>query len=406
MGREEFLGAARALAQEIVRRGVEAKDGSITWRRPSRGTSPPVVPAGPHLYDGLPGIAIFFAAMARVEGGGTYRRLSLEVVAPLRRLLAELATEPQRAEAAKFAIGGLSGVGSFIYALVTLGRLLDTPELIQEARQITSLISPKRLAADETLDVLSGAAGTILALLALDRHLPSPDTSGMAPLGIAARCARHLLQQRITLPDGTTAWKTDPRHPLLNGFAHGASGICCALLRLYARTGEPELRQAAKQGWAFERTTYSDRHQNWRDLRVPEPRFPNGWCYGAPGVALARLTMLEIADGEEVRAELRHALESTADPSLSSFDHLCCGNMGRVEVLLHAHHELGSPKLLVEAQDISRRVLRRAEETGRFRWMIDSDHFDPSFFAGASGIGYTLLRLAGRRDLPSVLALE
>lgn len=404
-----FLDAARGLARRILACRLRARDGAPTWRRPERSSTPELpllVPAGPHLYDGLTGIAIFLAALARIDGDRELRHLGGEVVEPLRRLLERLVEEPERARALRLGIGGLTGLGSFVYALVTLGRLREEPDLVDAAHRVAILITPERIAADDRLDVVSGSSGTILALLALDRHRPGATLNGARPLELAELCADRLLASRIELGGGASCWRTNPAYPPLNGFAHGAAGICSALLRLHARTGRTELAEAAWQGWAFERTTFSPRHGNWRDARTPEPGFQNGWCYGAPGIALGRLSTLHVAADDAVRREIACGLEATRDPRPSRFDHLCCGDMGRVDVLLYAYDRLGEPWLLAAAIELAERVLDRAERRGRFAQMVPVDDFDPSCFAGAAGIGYALLRLVRPAELPCLLSLE
>gem|GEM_PF-1887200 len=403
------MAAARVLAREIFASRLCAKDGSITWQRPNRSTvegAPPVVPAGPHLYDGLPGIAVFFAALGRVDAEDQYRDLSLQIVAPLRLLLKRLVGEPERARKMRLGIGGLVGLSSFVYALVTLGRLLELPELFEEAHRVSSLVSPEHITADRALDVVSGAPGAILALLTMDRYLSSPTPSGVTPRDVANGCADHLLRQRVDRPDGTTVWITDSRFAPLTGFAHGSTGISCALLQLYARTGRRALLDAALRGWAFERSTYSEEHQDWIDQTSSTPRFLNQWCFGAPGITLGRLATLDVLADEEVWTEIGVGLKITSALTLSKLDHICCGDMGRADVLIYASDKLQEPDFYDTACEIARRVLVKAEEKGRFDGLVRSDHRDPSLFSGEAGIGYTLLRLACPGELPCLLAME
>ncbi len=56
----------------------------------------------------------------------------------------------------------------------------------------------------------------------------------------------------------------------LTGFSHGAAGITYALLRLYAVTGQDELRRAALDGIAHETALFDPARANWPDLRLPD----------------------------------------------------------------------------------------------------------------------------------------
>jgi lantibiotic modifying enzyme len=119
--------------------------------------------------------------------------------------------------------------------------------------------------------------------------------------------------------------------------------------------------------------------------------------------------LLELQNRDDealLRAEIDAGLRAIADPGLNSSDHVCCGDMGRVEVLLHGYRILQDPHLRDSAQLLARRVIERAEARGCFHGMMDPSFFDPTFFTGAAGIGYTLTRLAGLEDLPFILAME
>jgi lantibiotic modifying enzyme len=89
-------------------------------------------------------------------------------------------------------------------------------------------------------------------------------------------------------------------------------------------------------------------------------------------------------------------------------DHLCCGNLGRAEVLLEASRILADPDLLAAARDLAARALLRAERSGGYGCAPfgGSDLTDPSLFRGEAGIGFACLRLAGRHELPCLLRLE
>ena len=138
------------------------------------------------------------------------------------------------------------------------------------------------------------------------------------------------------------------------------------------------------------------------------PRFLTNWCHGAPGIALGRLGALHIMDGPEIREEIRVALETTENLEQTQLDYLCCGNMGRVDVLAYASRRLSERRLLVAALDLTDKVLLRARGNGHLGWLPETDNyqFDPSFFTGAAGVGYALLRLAMPDRLPCPLLLE
>jgi type 2 lantibiotic biosynthesis protein LanM len=407
---QEFLQAAEELGTQVWECQRRATDGGIAWVRPGSETRGEPVSlqkkTDPFLYDGTSGIAFFLAALALATESPVWRDRSLRAVDPVREKLKQTVDNPDRAS--RLGVGGLLGLGSLIYSFVRIGTLTAEPRLIEEAHRLLVLMTPERIAADQACDVLSGSAGAILALLALYRSLPEPGPDGRSPLQTAQDCARNLIARQQSFDGRPPSWKSLPGQPPLGGFSHGAAGISYALLRLFQQTGETRLLESARQGLAFERTLYSPERRAWRDPKSSgEPRFAAGWCLGAAGESLARLAARDVLATPEACDELTQGLITTRTTPLDEVDHLCCGVIGRAEVLLRASEGLKDENLRQDAETLAWQSLLRMFETGSFRWRRqDRTAFDPTFFTGASGVGYTLLRLALPGRLPCVLALD
>ena len=400
--------AAAELASRIAESQIRDGHGRVSWLGPGNpppGTPVRLSPVGPHLYGGYTGIALFLAAFVRASGDQEYRSLILEILEPLRRKLASLAADPVQAASLRLGVGGLIGLGAFVYAFHRIGGWLGEVGLLRDAQNFISLFTEDRIAADASLDVVGGSAGGLLSLLAVTSREESELSNTQRA---AALCARHLLATRLSRDGRPAGWQTIPLCPPLSGFSHGAAGICLALLRFYERTKDQALLSCASDGLAFEQSLYVPAERNWRDLRSPDSGFSVSWCHGAPGIALGRIGALQVMDTEPIREQIHGALATTRAAVLAELDHACCGNMGRVEVLLYAAQKLKRPDLLAAAYDLTAQVLRRARSKGRFGWVSDlgMDVFDPSFFTGASGVGYTFLRLAKPDVLPCVLLIE
>lgn len=369
-----------------------------------------------HVYDGAAGIALFLGACHSLSGEARWREVCLDTLAPLRRKLTGLAAQPEEAARLRLPLGGLVGIGGFLYAFTLLSRWLDDPGLLREARAAATLLTRERIAGDDRLDVMSGSAGAILALLVLDRELGDRGGDGAeqaTPLELAVACGEHLLAARISHAGLPPAWPGPGGRPPLTGFSHGAAGISYALLRLFERTGRDQLRAAALAGVEFERRLYDAGAGTWLDPRSGRALEQSAWCHGAPGVALGRIGGLAVADDDAIRSEIDLALEITLAQPFSSRDHLCCGNLGRADVLLQAAEVLDrpAPSYRTEAGALAQRVVERAEEVGGFA--LDRVQLagapvsivDPTLFRGLAGVGYGLLRLAEPGRLPCVLAL-
>jgi lantibiotic modifying enzyme len=302
---------------------------------------------------------------------------------------------------------GLTGVGSQVFALVRMSQFLNRPELLDDATALAEVLTPERVARDRRLDVFWGAAGAALGLLSLYDHTGSP-----AALERAVACGDHLLARRGTDPEtGLRAWATS-EPALSTGFAHGSSGIAHALLRLHQASDEPRFYDAAIEAFAWERTLFREDVGDWPDTREQERPLISGWCHGAPGIALSRLTALYVLreeDEADVVHDLDRALTRTSEAPVQPADSLCCGNLGRLDILLEAGRTLENDSLVRQAYRMAEVVLQQVD-TGQ--WVVsrphedrDDRHTSGGLWQGLTGIGYTLLRLADPDRYPTLLSL-
>jgi type 2 lantibiotic biosynthesis protein LanM len=406
----QLVQKAVEIAEELQQRAIHAADGSVTWigmgYLPEAGRLQ-LQPLGYGLYDGVCGVALFLAALAKVTGEVGFRDLALSALQDLRKALQDTKPNDQPKITKQLGIGGGIGVGSIIYTLVQVSQFLDEPELLDIANLAASLITQESLAGDRQFDIIAGAAGAILGLLTLYQAKVNP-----AVLEQAFACGYHLLNNRVKSDSGFRAWAT-LEAKLATGLSHGAAGIAYTLLRLYKTTQESAFLEAAEEALAYERSVFCPSAGNWPDVRFSDLgedklSFMTTWCHGAPGIGLARLGGLAILDTTEIRQEIAVALNTTQQFGLQNLDHLCCGNFGRMEVLLVAAQKLSRPEFWETIQIQAARIVTRAEHTGAFYLFpeLPRDVYNPGFFQGTAGIGYELLRLAYPNSLPSVLLWE
>ncbi|MCC5632951.1 type 2 lantipeptide synthetase LanM family protein [Nostoc sphaeroides CHAB 2801] len=393
------------IAKELQQRAIQAADRSVTWigmgYLPNSGRMQ-LQPLGDGLYDGVCGVALFLAAIAKTTGHTEFRDLTLSSLQDLKKTLQNKDANSQRKFIKQIGIGGATGLGSIVYTLVRVSQFLDEPELLDIANLAASLITQESITSDRSFDTISGSAGAILGLLSLYQA-----SSDSAVLNQAEALGYHLLNNRTKSDSGFRAWAT-LEGKLATGFSHGAAGIAYALLRLYKTTQEPNFLEAAEEAIAYERNLFSPNAGNWQDVRAEKPSFITSWCHGAPGIGLGRLGSLEILDTPEIRQEIAVALNTTQQFGLQNLDHICCGNFGRMEVLLVGATKLSSSELLETIQKQAATVVARAKQVGAFYLFAElpPDVYNPGFFQGTAGIGYELLRLAYPELLPSVLLWE
>ncbi len=175
-------------------------------------------------------MALFLAALAQINGDAQCREIALGTTLSICKFVQTNDIKTQLRFAQRFGIGGGTGIGSIIYVLSKISEFLQAPEWLNDAEKIARLITPELVQHDQQLDIMAGAAGCILGLLALYRQTQTQEILNKAIL-----CGDHLLNQKINLEPGISAWKTVVSTPL-TGFSHGAAGIVYALLQLYAVT--------------------------------------------------------------------------------------------------------------------------------------------------------------------------
>ena len=386
----------------LLKRLALDEETGVTWYGiggPSAGTAR-LDPVGIDLFGGTSGIALFLAAAAAITGRRDAHALASRVLDPLCERLRTGRTSPFDL-ASEIGIGGATGLGGLIHALVHAGRFLDRPDYLASASTAARGIDRDAIGADGALDVLSGTAGAVLGLLSLHR------ATGDAPaLQAAIRCGEHILDgRRIDALTGLRTWRA-PHGSITPGFAHGPSGIGYALRRLADGAGMQVFRVAAAEGWASERRRLAtDRVP--RSERRPAPHDssaarPRSWCRGASGMGLARLAALE---DRAARSVVEAAIESAPIREASEADGLCCGRLGRADFLFSAGLRLGRRDLCEAAQAICSETVAGALAKGRYATGTD-EGFRPGLFQGVSGIGYQLLRMHAPDTVRSVLLWE
>jgi lantibiotic modifying enzyme len=366
---------------------------------------------GYDLYAGSFGVALFYAALAKVTQEEKFRAQALYRV---ERWQTEWTGDHARDDADQYGIGGATGLGSMVYALVRIAAFLQEPALLEEASQIAGMMTPERIAADSLFDIIGGAAGAVLGLVTLYEASQNKQV-----LEQAIQCGHHLLDHRVKSETGYRVWKNSliktPNGKWLTGFSHGAAGISYALFRLFHVTGHTPFRTAAQEAIAYEKSVFVPTVGNWPDYRVSRmvslhvPNFMSSWCHGATGIGLARLGILPIWKDSAIRDEISIAVAKSKETPLKGTDDLCCGNFGRVEFLWTAAKRLSQEGWLDEALQQATWLIQREERRGQFMLSMN-DHSansnEVSFFKGLSGIGYQMLRLAFPDELPSVLLFE
>lgn len=417
-----FLETAHRIGIDVARAALW-EGGACTWtihippRGENAGAPPAVRAAGPALYAGSAGIALFLAELFRLTGDAQAARTARGA---LRHALGEAERMPENA------FGFHNGRVGIAYAAVRAAQALEDGELADAAARVLGPLAGRE-GQDRALDVVGGAAGAIPVLLGM------AGVPGLEPMrDVAVRLGEHLLRVREPEPGGWSWRGAGPVHVRnLTGLGHGASGIGHALLELFQATGDGRFLYAGEQAFAYERQFFDAATGNWRDLRHPElaryagrmdelrarlaagetlpPLRPSGmvaWCYGAAGIGLARLRAYETLRRDVYRAEAEAAVRTTLDSfqalhaqrSAASVS-LCHGAAGNAETLALAARVLGRPELLDRARELAAAAWDAYDGPGGARHDRPPER---GLMLGEAGTGHAFLRLHGA-EVPSVL---
>jgi class II lanthipeptide synthase len=389
---------ALQLSRHAIRRGRSAAWIGLDWLGDSDLFQ--LVCLGPDLYNGVSGIAVFLAA----HGAATGSRHSLDLaLAAMAQLRGRLRSRNGARTARLLGIGGATGLGSIVYALTVISRLLRDDDVLDDACAAAALFTTDLIAADKRLDAIGGSAGAILGLLKLHR-----ETRAAEILARAVACGEHLLAQPRIGPIGRRSWIGQGMGPRpLNGMSHGASGFAYALAALAVAADRQDFADAAAECIAFEDAAYDSRRHNWPDLRGAEASWPCQWCHGAIGIGMARLAIGKRgrANAAIIASDIRNAVEAAVQSWPGRLDTLCCGTLGNLEFICEAGSALGREDLQALGSRRLLAIVAAAEAAGDYRWNSGSQRFNLGLFRGLAGVGYTLLRRADP-SLPNVLAWD
>lgn len=393
--RERALAQALAVGETLRERATYSRGeaGWITAAYLPDARRYRIAPAAANLFDGYLGIALFLGALEHVSAGAGFADLALAPLAPLRRRIQHVRQGARLRRCPD--IGAATGLGSAAYALAHLAHFLGRPELLDDARRIATVITPKT-ALGASCDVLSGAAGAILVLLAL---FDKTDEEHFAAR--AADIGSQLLQRRVA--DARTGLRVWPRRDRVaeTGFAYGQAGVAYALHRLSFATSEPAFGAAADEAIAFERQLLGRSLEGTCDENLHA-----AWSHGAAGIGLARLARPNAADSPVALAEIDAAIHVTRKHLHDGVDSLCCGTAGRIELLLAAARKLRRQELSREAQHAAAHVIACTKTRGTVETGWRGDAAQLGLFHGSAGIAYQLLRVAYAGALPSLLVWE
>lgn len=335
----------------------------------------------PWATAGAAGTGLFLANLAAATGETRFERLASEALIYAASTTGDMIAAGHGGALCAL---GLNGLGLVVYALSSAAELLREPAIARRAIALVEAVDGEHWSHLANPEVLNGAAGSLLALLCVQRR---------APEALAMDCA-------VALAEGVLACRNEQgfkvpgfERPLL-GMAHGSSGIALALSRLHSCTGDFRYLEGARHALDHERAHYAVVPGDWPNLQCQPgaQEFMTGWCAGAPGIGLARLELMHLLGDQRCDEEVDAAVVATRRHLGSAPDNLCCGEGARLVFLARAAHDRGDASLREEALDSAETMLHGQAQRGYLRLGgIRSGPIVPGLFHGIAGIGMALL---------------
>ncbi|HEX4725332.1 MAG TPA: type 2 lanthipeptide synthetase LanM family protein [Pseudonocardiaceae bacterium] len=367
---QRLLTLACELADELVARAVHDEN-RANWLGLELvdGKHWTVLPLGAGLADGYSGVALFLAQLGALSGLSRYTELAGKAVAPLPKLLAMIAADPDLA--GHVGCGGFAGLGGISYALARLSTLLADGDMVRWlAAAVPLVVTADEHADDANTGLGTGRAGGLAALLAVHAE------TGLTSAGSSA----------IVLADRLAAAWDEPGERTASGMLAGPAGEGWALLRAADATGSQRYAEAGRTAL---------RHDRGLAELLAEP-VDLAWCGGLAGRVLAEPDSRPARIDDAVRAlGERRPLRDTS---------LCHGELGVAEALV-ALAQRGDDRAATLRDRVAAQLLGTLEQFGS-HCGTPRGVPSPGLLTGLAGIGYGLLRLGFADQVPSVLLLD
>jgi len=399
-----YLTVALSIATDLVQGAIPVPGGGVTWEGDE------LAGEGDHLhiirgnvdagiYSGAAGISWFLGHLAPATGDAAMAATAIDGLRYALRAASETF--------GPHTLSLFSGASGVALAAAEVGTRLGDRGISEAGITLGRRVASTLVAGDIRFagkDLIGGAAGVIVAMLALHR-----ETRDRRFLKAANVACDWLTRARDEDPFGT-CWRDDParkERPGLCGMGHGVSGILWAI-------AETEWASKGSQNWPvvesalrYERSWFASDRCGWPDLR-PDSEQPAGhmtaWCHGALGIGAVRLRLYEQSKHPGLLAEATAALQGARSLVIAAAQGaaqgdagdvtLCHGLGGAVELMLLAYEVTGLAEHLRAARRAGNVCLSiHTVNAGRWTLGLRNATAVPGLFLGLSGIGAMMMRL-------------
>lgn len=398
-----YLELALRCAQWIDK-SAQNVDGGLAW------PADPLKPAsiGFDYYNGMPGIVVFYANLARATGDARWRSRAEQGAR-------YLVTQSDRS-GDKLGAGLYTGLAGLVGTYMVLG---DTPELASwtgTAKDAAAKLAARaRTVADgaewlDSNDIISGTAGIGLLL-----HQAARKWNDKALADLTIRAGKRLIQTGQPAEGGLMWFPSASLTRNYPNFSHGTAGVAYFLATLYSSTKDKIFLDAALAGAKYLDAIAARRNGARAIFHVSDggmDRFYLSWCHGPVGTArlFDRLyTTTGDARWRQWIDELTAWVVQSGAPEQQSAGYWnnisqCCGaaGIGQYCLDLHRHYKpLAAAALDALRQRVATHLTSRAsDDASGLRWVQAENRAQPEnlvaqtgFMQGAAGVGMFFLSL-------------
>lgn len=354
-----------------------------------------------YLYEGLSGIAIFFAVLNRYFQNNEYQ----EIFRGISKTLFEYTDDLFTSSEIDGDSGLFSGEAGMVYTYALLFQLTEDQQYLDYAVCHTKILT-KLTEQDTKYDIMYGNAGAILALVDMYEL-----TQENKYLDEAFRASRVLVEAQKE----NGGWQSNPNMCPLAGMSHGVSGIIYALAKLWRYKKDNTILSAIKKGLEFENSLFVQEYGNWKDERyykgekVSESnQYTAAWCHGAPGILLSRLRIWNGMNGEIadiVIKDIKRSINTVYDSCSGVNNCLCHGNMGNTEIMMEYCKAISDKKMQECSELLRKNLIEKISQDENLGIEPFYGFQSLGFMNGLAGIGYSIMRELDN-ELPCVMAVD
>lgn len=354
-----------------------------------------------YLYEGLAGIAIYFAAMNKYFENAKYKG----VIDGITRTLFEYTDDLLQSTECEGNSGLFSGEAGLVYIYILLYQILKERDYLVYAKKHIKILV-KLIEQDTKYDIMYGNAGAILSLTGMYEL-----TSDKEYLDAAFRAGELLVEAQKE--DG--GWQSNPDMCSLAGMSHGAAGMVYALAKLWKYKRDDTILYAIKRGLEFENSLFVQGYANWKDERYykgekisESNNYTAAWCHGAPGILLSRIRIQNLMDGEIVDIavkDIKHSIATVHDSCMGVNNCLCHGNMGNSEIVQEYCKVFPDQEMKAASELTRRNLIEKISQDENLGIKPFYGFQSLGFMNGLAGIGYSIMRELDK-ELPCIMALD